>query len=244
MAKTLPPGPIALYRMATPDHLCPYGQLAEQLLREQGLPFEDHLLSSQAEVERFKSAHGVATTPQIFAGRQRLGGYSDLARTLGVKPRQPGGRTYRPVVVVFATAALLSWAIGGSIEQAMGLALALLACLKLMDPAAFRSSFRKYDLLSQRLGVYGTLYPYLELAIGLGILSMQASAPIGVVAIGVVAIAMGLEGALSVIKAVYVDQLDLNCACVGGNSRTPLGLVSVLENLAMVAMGASQLLTR
>ena len=239
MAKPLPPGPLALYRMATPDHLCPYGQLAEQLLREQGLPFDDHLLTNQADVERFKAAHGVATTPQIFAGRQRIGGYTDLALHLGVKPRQPGGRSYRPVVVVFSTAALVAWVIGGSWEQAMGLALVLLACLKLMDPGAFRRAFRQYDLLSQRLGWYGTLYPYLECAIGLGILAMRAPAPLGVLAI-----AMGLEGALSVIKAVYVDKLDLNCACVGGSSRTPLGVVSVLENLAMVAMGLGMVVTR
>ncbi len=239
MAPSLPAGPIRVYRMATPEHDCPYGQLALALLRDQGIPFDDHPLTSPAAVERFKAAHRVATTPQIFAGSTRIGGYSDLARHLGVRPRSPGGRSYRPVVVVFATAAMLAWAIGGSIEQAMGFALALLACLKLMDPAAFRVSFRQYDLLSRRLGIYGHLYPYLELLVALVILAALPLRPVAVLAI-----AMGLEGALSVIKAVYIDKLDLNCACVGGNSRTPLGAVSVLENLAMVAMGLALLLQR
>ena len=41
----------------------------------------------------------------------------------------------------------------------------------------------------------------------------------------------------SVIKAVYVDKLALNCACVGGNSNVPLGFVSLTENLVMIGMG-------
>jgi hypothetical protein len=114
----------------------------------------------------------------------------------------------------------------------MGMALTILATLKLMDPASFRATFGAYDLLSQRLRPYGHLYPWLELLVGLAILGRWGAAPIGVLAA-----AIGLEGAISVVKAVWIDRRDLNCACVGGNSRTPLGTLSLLENLAMVAMG-------
>ena len=37
--------------------------------------------------------------------------------------------------------------------------------------------------------------------------------------------------------------LTLNCACVGGNSRTPLGVVSFAENLMMADMGGALLLS-
>ena len=47
---------------------------------------------------------------------------------------------------------------------------------------------------------------------------------------------IGLIGTISVIYAVYVQQRDLKCACVGGTSRVPLGFVSLSENIAMVAM--------
>ncbi|QNJ04086.1 glutaredoxin family protein [Synechococcus sp. PROS-U-1] len=43
-------------------------------------------------------------------------------------------------------------------------------------------------------------------------------------------------------KAVFVDHLALNCACVGGNSRTPLGVVSFAENLIMGLMGLAMLI--
>ena len=46
-----------------------------------------------------------------------------------------------------------------------------------------------------------------------------------------------VSGAVSVIKAVYIEKRDLKCACVGGNSNVPLGSISLTENIMMVAMG-------
>jgi hypothetical protein len=43
-------------------------------------------------------------------------------------------------------------------------------------------------------------------------------------------------GAISVFKAVYIDKRELKCACVGGDSKVPLGFVSLTENLMMVGM--------
>ena len=54
------------------------------------------------------------------------------------------------------------------------------------------------------------------------------SAPITLVAASI--------GAISVFKAVYVDKRELKCACVGGDSKVPLGFVSLLENVMMVLM--------
>ena len=43
-------------------------------------------------------------------------------------------------------------------------------------------------------------------------------------------------GAVSVFKAVYIEKRELKCACVGGSSNVPLGLVSLTENVMMIAM--------
>jgi hypothetical protein len=45
-------------------------------------------------------------------------------------------------------------------------------------------------------------------------------------------------GAVSVVKAVYIDKRALKCACVGGDSNVPLGFISLTENLMMAGMGA------
>jgi hypothetical protein len=50
------------------------------------------------------------------------------------------------------------------------------------------------------------------------------------------ALFIGIIGAVSVFKAVYVERRELKCACVGGSSNVPLGFVSLTENLMMVCM--------
>jgi hypothetical protein len=119
----------------------------------------------------------------------------------------------------------------------MGLAIAMLAMLKLMDVPGFAKSFSKYDLLTQRWPVYGRLYPSIEMLIALGFLSSAAMA-----ATGWLAVFVGVSGMVSVYKAVVIDKLALNCACVGGNSKAPLGIVSFAENAMMALMGIVMLL--
>jgi hypothetical protein len=43
-------------------------------------------------------------------------------------------------------------------------------------------------------------------------------------------------GAISVIKAVYIEKRDLECACTGGGDGVPLGSLSLTENLLMMVM--------
>ena len=71
-----------LYRMVLPDHTCPFGVRAKTMLDEAGYEVEEHILGSRDEVDAFKAEHGVATTPQIFIGGERIGGSDDLARHL------------------------------------------------------------------------------------------------------------------------------------------------------------------
>jgi glutaredoxin len=230
-----PRTPIHLYRMDLPDHACPWGLKALRLLQERGLSVVDHTLRGEDAVAQFKAAHGVATTPQIFVGEERIGGYNELAARLGVRAERPEV-SYTPVVVVFGTAAVLSLVLAAGPTGFMGLALSLLAMLKLMDVDAFATSFRKYDLLSQHWRRWAQLYPGIELLVGLGVL-MPQRALVATGFVGATAIALGLMGLVSVGKAVFIDRLALNCACVGGNTKTPLGLVSLAENLIMTLMG-------
>ena len=67
-----------LYRMALPDHVCPFGLRAKQLLEHEGFEIEEHILSSREEVDAFEKQQGVETTPQIFISGERIGGSDDL----------------------------------------------------------------------------------------------------------------------------------------------------------------------
>jgi glutaredoxin 3 len=67
-----------LYRMVLPDHTCPYGLRAKEMLEEAGYEVEDRLLRSREEVDAFQDENEVPTTPQIFIGRERIGGSDEL----------------------------------------------------------------------------------------------------------------------------------------------------------------------
>lgn len=69
-----------LYRMVTSTHTCPYGLKAKHLLHQHGYGVEDRLLTTREETDAFKIEHDVKTTPQVFIGGERIGGYDELRR--------------------------------------------------------------------------------------------------------------------------------------------------------------------
>jgi glutaredoxin len=72
-----------LYRMVLPEHTCPFGVRAKQLLEQHGFEVEDRLLTSRSEVDAFKTEHGLSTTPLVFIASEKIGGCDDLERHLG-----------------------------------------------------------------------------------------------------------------------------------------------------------------
>lgn len=237
----------AVYRMVTPEHVCPYGIKSKWILEREGFRIDDHILRTREEADAFKRTYQVETTPQTFIDGTRIGGYDDLRLYFGKSIRKPDDESYQPVVAVFGVAALaalaLHWAAFDTIlsirtlEWFVALSMALLAMLKLQDVRKFSTMFVSYDLLAQRWVPYSFIYPFAEAAAAILMLAHVAplvSAPL--------ALFIGGVGATSVIKTVWFDHRQVKCACVGGSSTVPLGFVSLTENLAMVAMGGWTLL--
>jgi glutaredoxin len=71
-----------LYRMVLPDHTCPFGVHAKELLEQAGYDIDDRVLSSREEVDAFQDKEGVMTTPQVYIGGERVGGSDALERYL------------------------------------------------------------------------------------------------------------------------------------------------------------------
>ena len=236
-----------LYRMVMDEHICPFGLKARDLLEREGFAIEDHHLTSKAETEAFKLEYGVKTTPQVFIAGHRIGGYDELRKHLGRSVTDPKAVAYQPVIVVFATAALMalaaSWATFGALltvrtgEWFIAFSMCILAILKLRDLEGFSNMFLGYDILAQRVVRYAYVYPFAEALTGI----LMIADGVKWIAIPV-ALFIGGVGAISVFKAVYIDKRQLKCACVGGDSNVPLGFVSLTENLMMVAMAVWMML--
>ena len=230
-----------LYRMVTPEHTCPYGLKAKDLLERKGFEVEDHLLTTRYEIDRFKDEHGIKSTPQTFINGERVGGFDDLQRHFGKAANDPNATSYRPVIAVFSMTALMALAASHAVygtpftmraaEWFIAFSMCVLALLKLQDVESFSSMYLGYDLLGRRWVRYAYAYPFLE---GIAGVLMVAGA-LNWLSIPV-ALFIGTIGAVSVFKAVYIDKRDIKCACVGGSSKVPLGFVSLTENVMMVAM--------
>lgn len=236
-----------LYRMVTPSHICPFGLKSKDLLERQGFIVNDHHLTSRSETDRFKEKYEVKTTPQTFIEDERIGGYDDLRDFFNLKQESEFGSRYTPILVIFSLAALIVGALmlkGGIaadttsfIMNFIGITMVILALQKLQDIVAFSNQFITYDLLAMKHVRYAYVYPFAEAYAGLGMLSGLPA-----LMVSPISIFIGAIGAVSVIKAVYIDKRELKCACVGGNSDLPLGFISLTENLAMFGAGSYMLL--
>lgn len=237
----------SLYRMTMPDHLCPFGLKSRALLKWNGYEVDDNPLTTRAETDAFQEAHGVNTTPQTFINGERIGGYDDLKRFFGKTVLSDKATSYTPVIAIFATTALMALAVClnmyGSVPPLTWLkffvafAMTALAIQKLQDVESFVNMFLGYDLLSQRVVPYGYAYPYAEAYTGIGMIALIGRDTPLIWLVAPVGIFIGTVGAISVFKAVYVDKRELTCACVGGGSNVPLGVISLTENLMMAGLG-------
>jgi len=230
-----------LHRMVMSNHRCPHGLKAKDFLERQGYTVNDKHLTSREAVNAFKLEHQVKSTPQIFINDERIGGFDDLKVYFGQTVQTEDDVTYNPIIALFSIAALsaiaVTWLVqevvltGRTIEWFIAISMVLLGLQKLQDVERFATMFLNYDLLAQRWVRYGYVYPFVETGAGLlmlaGVLTwLSAPAALFVASIG----------AVSVFKAVYLDKRALKCACVGGDSKVPLGFVSLTENVMMIAM--------
>ncbi|MBU2978567.1 glutaredoxin [Alteromonas sp. C1M14] len=229
-----------LYRMVTNDHICPYGLRSKDLLERKGYTVDDHPLTNREQTDNFKAQYKVETTPQTFIDDKRIGGYDELREYFGKDKAGQTGTTYTPVIAIFSVALALSlafqFAVAGSyislrtLMLFIAFSMTLLAVQKLKDLYSFTSSFITYDLLAMKWLRYGYIYPFIEAYAGI---AMVAQLP--ALAVAPFSLFIGTVGAISVVKAVYIDKRELTCACVGGDSNVPLGFVSLSENLFMIA---------
>jgi len=231
----------SIHRMVTPKHFCPWGIKAFDLLKRHGYEVEDHHIVSKEANQEYKKTNGYDETPQVFIEGTHVGGYDALRERLGIGPDPKEGDTYVPVIAIFSVAFLMAlttcFAMSGTLavirvlELFVAISMCLLGVQKLRDLSSFATGFIQYDLIARRYVPYSSVYAFIETGAGILMIAGLATwiaAP--------ATLLVSVVGAVSVIKAVYVEKRDLHCACVGGGSSVPLGFISLTENLMMIAI--------
>lgn len=152
--------------------------------------------------------------------------------------------TYKPLILIFlfvsgvaAIAALDAKAFSWHhwMRYFMAGFFIVFSFFKFLDLKGFSSSYAMYDLLAKQWKGYGYVYPFLEL--GLGILYLTA---INLPATHVATIVVMGFSSIGVIRNMLSPN-QVQCACLGTIFKLPLGRVTLVENLLMVALAGVML---
>lgn len=148
-----------------------------------------------------------------------------------------------PLFLIFGyliiASALLNYKDGswpGFMLDFMGLFYIVFSFFKFLDLKGFPESFRMYDPLAKRLPVYGQIYPFIELVLGLMFL-MRIEINL---ALMVTLIILGTT-TIGVVK-VLLDKKSIQCACLGTALKLPMTKATFIENSIMLAMAILMLI--
>jgi copper chaperone CopZ len=143
----------------------------------------------------------------------------------------------RPLFLIFgylfAAAILLNysdWNYSNAMLDFMGLFYVVFSFFKFLDLKGFPESFRMYDPLAKVVPVYGWIYPFLELALGLFFL-MRFQITLALV---ITIIILGIT-TYGVTKSL-LDKKSIRCACLGTALNLPMTEATFIENAIMLVM--------
>ena len=106
---------------------------------------------------------------------------------------------------------------------------------KLLDIAGFADSYRMYDVVAKRIPAYGSIYPFIELALGIAYLT--AWNPVVTNAVTLVVMGVSLVGVVENV----LNRTKVRCACLGSVFNLPMTTVTIVEDGLMMGMAGAML---
>lgn len=107
---------------------------------------------------------------------------------------------------------------------------------KFLNLKAFAESYAMYDLLAMKIPIYGFVYPFIELGLGLAYLTSFQPQFTNWATV----IIMGFS-TIGVIQSV-INKQKIRCACLGTVFNLPMSTVTIIEDLLMVGMAVLMLI--
>jgi hypothetical protein len=106
---------------------------------------------------------------------------------------------------------------------------------KLLDIRGFADAYRGYDVIAERAPVWGYIYPFVELGLGLAYLFRFQPTLTNWVTLIVMSVSI-----IGVLRAVMAKQ-KIRCACLGTVLNLPMSQVTLVEDGLMIAMAVAML---
>ena len=112
----------------------------------------------------------------------------------------------------------------------MGLFYIVFSFFKILDIKGFSMSFRMYDPLAKKAPIYGYIYPFIEVLLGVMFLTrleVNIALVITVIILGLTTIG---------VTQTLLNKRAIKCACLGTTLNLPMTEATFIENALMIIM--------
>jgi len=134
---------------------------------------------------------------------------------------------------IFITSILLNyknWNSSNAMLDFIGLFYIVFSFFKILDIKGFSMSFRMYDPLAKKAPIYGYIYPFIEVLLGVMFLTrfeVNIALVITVIILGVTTIG---------VTQTLLNKRAIKCACLGTALNLPMTEATFIENALMIIM--------
>lgn len=115
-------------------------------------------------------------------------------------------------------------------RNTMGNILIIFGLLKIVNLRGFVEIFSKYDIVSRHFELWGYVYPFIEIYLGILLLKRENLSRIYKIIITIMGISI-----VSVLESMR-RGVQLRCGCIGSIFHIPLSYVTLSENVVMIIM--------
>ena len=134
---------------------------------------------------------------------------------------------------IFIASILLNyknWNSSNAMLDFMGLFYIVFSFFKILDIKGFSMSFRMYDPLAKKAPIYGYMYPFIEVLLGVMFLTrfeVNIALVITIIILGVTTIG---------VTQTLLNKRAIKCACLGTTLNLPMTEATFIENALMIMM--------
>ena len=155
---------------------------------------------------------------------------NEIIKTIKIKQLKP---LFIILGYISITSILLNfkdWNLTNAMLDFMGLFYIIFSFFKILDIKGFSTSFRIYDPLAKKITIYGYIYPFIEILLGLMFLvriEVNIALLITIVILGITSVG---------VTQTLLDKRSINCACLGTTLKLPMTEATFIENAIMIIM--------
>lgn len=134
---------------------------------------------------------------------------------------------------IFIASILLNyknWNSSNAMLDFMGLFFVVFSFFKILDIKGFSLSFRMYDPVAKKIPIYGSIYPFIEILLGVIFLTRFE------VKIALILTVMVLGTTTIGVTQTLLDKRSIKCACLGTTLNLPMTEATLIENVLMIVM--------